>query len=258
MTPQTAPNASYYAPVVAISPEEREALILEHLPNVRWIAVRIHERLNGSVALDDLISSGVIGLINAVDSFDPRYNVKLKTYAEHRIRGAVLDSIRGLDGVPAHKRKRLKQVEAAIAVAEQRLQRVPTEEEIAAELEVPLADYQAELVDLRGVTLGSLDELAEGSSESKLLRYIPEDKENQPARILERAELEKLLASAVEKMPRTERTILTLYYHEEQNLQDIGAILGMHTTRVCQLKSQAILRLRSYIDKKWPSTRGVL
>ncbi len=233
-------------------------MILEHLPNVRWLAIRIHERLGGSVALDDLISAGVIGLINAVDSFDPSFNAKLKTYAEHKIRGAILDSIRGLDGVAPHKRKRMKQVEAAIAAAEQRLKRVPTEEEIAAELHMPLAEYQSSLAELRTVTLGSLDEVAEGHSESRLLRYVAEDEENQPARILERAELEKLLAEAVEKMPKVERTILTLYYKEEQNLQDIAEILGIHTTRVCQLKSQAVLRLRAYVNKKWPSTRGIL
>lgn len=249
-------NTAFYAPIPAT--DERERLILEHLPNVRWIAIRIHERLGGAVSLDDLVSAGVIGLINAVDSFDPSFNAKLKTYAEHRIRGAILDSIRGLDGIPPHKRKRLKQVEAAIVTAEQRLQRVPTEEEIAAELRIPLAEYQSSLAELRGVSLGSLDEVAEGSSESRLLRYLPQDEENQPARILERAELEKLLAEAIDKMPKLERTILTLYYKEEQNLQDIAEILGIHTTRVCQLKSQAVLRLRAYVNKKWPSTRGIL
>ncbi len=249
-------NAAFYAPVQAT--DERERLILDHLSNVRWIAVRIHERLGGSVALDDLISAGVIGLINAVDSFNPEFNAKLKTYAEHRIRGAILDSIRGLDGIPPHKRKYLKQIEAAIATAEQRLQRVPSEEEIAAELNVPLAEYQNSLAELRSVSIGSLDEVADGNTESKLLRYVAQDEENQPSRILERAELEKLLAEAVEKMPKLERTILTLYYKEEQNLQDIAEILGIHTTRVCQLKSQAVLRLRAYVNKKWPSTRGIL
>ena len=249
-------NAALYAQVSAT--DERERLILEHLPNVRWIAIRIHERLGGSVALDDLISSGVIGLIHAVDSFDPSFNAKLKTYAEHKIRGAILDSIRGLDGVPPHKRKRMKQTEAAIMAVEQRLQRAPTEEEIAAELHISLADYQNSLIELRSVSLGSLDEVAEGSSESRLLRYVAQDEENQPARILERAELERLLAEGVERMPKLERTILTLYYKEEQNLQDIAEILGIHTTRVCQLKSQAVLRLRAYMTKKWPSTRGIL
>jgi RNA polymerase sigma factor FliA len=251
-------NATFYTPTPAPNADERERLILDHLPHVRWIAIRIHEKLGGAVALDDLISSGVIGLINAVDSYDPKYNVKLKTYAEHRIRGSILDSIRGLDGIPAHKRKRLKQMEAAIGVAEQRFQRAPTEEEIAEQLNMSLSEYQDELLELRSVSIGSLDEVADGESESKLLRYVAQDEENQPARILERAELEKLLAVGIEKMPRMERTILTLYYKEEQNLQDIAEILGIHTTRVCQLKAQAVLRLRAYFTKKWPTTRGIL
>ena len=205
-----------------------------------------------------MISNGVIGLINAVDSFDPKYNVKLKTYAEYRIRGAILDSIRGLDGVPAHKRKQFKHIEAPIAATEQRLQRVPCEEEIAAEMDISLAEYQDALAGVRGVSLGSLDEVTDGFAESKLLRYVADAEEDQPARILERAELENLVADGVNKMPRLERTILTLYFKEEQSLQEIAEILGMHTTRVCQLKSQAVLRLRAYVNKKWPSTRGIL
>src|SRR5581483_7710573 len=118
------------------------------LSHVRWIAIRIHERIGGAVSLDDLVSSGVIGLIHAVDSYDPKFNVKLKTYAEHRIRGAILDSIRGLDGVPAHKRKRLKEVEAAIAATEQRLQRAATEDEIAAEMNLSVEVYQELLNEL--------------------------------------------------------------------------------------------------------------
>ena len=251
-------NAAFYTSTPALETVERDRLILENLPHVRWVAMRIHEKIGGAVSLEDLVSCGVIGLINAVDSYDPKFNVKLKTYAEHRIRGAILDSIRGLDGIPPHKRKRMKQMEAAITIVEQRLQRAPTEEEIAAELHIPLTEYQSSLAELRSVSLGSLDEVAEGSSESKLLRYVAQDEENQPGRILERAELEKTLAEGVEKMPKLERTILTLYYKEEQNLQDIAEILGIHTTRVCQLKSQAVLRLRAYMTKKWPSSRGIL
>ena len=103
-------STAYYSPPAASPADDRERLILEHLPQVRWIATRLHDRLAGNVGLDDLISAGVIGLINAVDTFDSSYNVKLRTWAEHKIRGAILDSIRGLDGVPAHKRKSLKKV----------------------------------------------------------------------------------------------------------------------------------------------------
>jgi RNA polymerase sigma factor for flagellar operon FliA len=119
---------------------EREQLILEHLPQVRLIARRIHERLPDSVNLDDLISTGAIGLISAIDRFDPSLNVKLKTYAEYKIRGAILDSLRGLDWAPRQQRKRSKQIEAAISVVEQRLHRSPTEEEIAAHMGVDIAE----------------------------------------------------------------------------------------------------------------------
>src|ERR1700676_1859408 len=111
--------------------EEREQLIIEHLPQVRLIARRIHDRLPESVTLDDLISTGVVGLISAIDHFDPSQNVKLKTYAEYKIRGAILDSLRGLDWAPRQQRKRAKQIEAAINAAEQRLRRSPSEDEIA-------------------------------------------------------------------------------------------------------------------------------
>ena len=116
--------------------EERERLILEHLPQVRLIARRIHERLPESVNLEDLISTGTIGLIAAIDRFDPRHNVKLKTYAEYKIRGAILDSLRGLDWAPRQQRRRSKQIEGAITAAQQRLHRAPTEDEIAQALNV--------------------------------------------------------------------------------------------------------------------------
>ncbi len=252
-----ASNALAYTSPADVSADERDRLIIEHLPQVRWIATRIYEKLTGNANLEDLISAGVIGLINAVDSFDPTFNVKLKTFAEHKIRGAILDSIRGLDGIPAHRRKLLKNVSHAIAAVENRLQRTPTEEEIAAELNMPVAEYQEMLLELRGVSIGSLDEVPEGRSENRLLQFISQDEENLPARILEKAELQKLLASAIGKMPKVERTILTLYYKEDQNLRDISEVLGIHVTRVCQLKSQAVMRLRTYMLQKWPSTKGI-
>ena len=255
MATNALPNQGFCAPLSG-SPEERERLILEHLPSVRWLALRIHEKIGGAVSLEDLISAGTIGLIQAVDAFDPNCNVKLKTFAEYRIRGAILDSIRGLDGIPAHKRKRLKEIESSILVLEQRLQRAPTEEEVAAELKISLAEYQESLSELRGVTLGSLDEVSDGFSESRLLRFVAQDEESQPSRILERAELKNLLADGINKMPKQEKIILSLYYQDQQNLQEIAEILGLHTTRVCQLKSQAVLRLRAYMLKKWPAGRG--
>jgi RNA polymerase sigma factor FliA len=236
--------------------EERERLILEHLPQVRLIARRIHERLPESVNLDDLISTGTLGLIAAIDRFDPRHNVKLKTYAEYKIRGAILDSLRGLDWAPRQQRKRSKQIEVAISAAEQRLHRGPTEEEIAQQLNLTLAEYHEWLVDIRGVNLGSLEAASPDDAGRSLLKYISDDEENWPSRLLERSELQRLLADAIEKMPATERTVISLYYHEELTLREISKVVNLHESRVSQLKSQAILRLRTYMQKRWPLERG--
>ena len=151
---------------------ERERLILEHLPQVRLIARRIQERLPENISLEDLVSAGVIGLISAIDNFDPAHNVKLKTYAEYKIRGAILDSLRGLDWAPRQKRRRAKQIEAAIAVAEQRVQRCPTEEEIAAELGISIEEYHEWLVEIRGLNIASLEHVS-GDQGNDLLRSIP-------------------------------------------------------------------------------------
>src|SRR5690348_2153170 len=177
---------------------ERERLILEHLPQVRLIARRIHDRLPENVSLDDLISTGVVGLIAAVDHFDPAHGVQLKTYAEHKIRGAILDGLREMDWAPKNKRRRAKQIEAAVASLEQRLGRAPAEEEIAADLKISLEEYQQWLYEVRGLTIGSLEFASEDQS-GDLLNYIPDSDENLPSKTLERAELERLLAEAIEQ-----------------------------------------------------------
>ncbi len=236
--------------------QERDALILEHLSQVNWIAARIHEKLPATVQLDDLISAGIVGLLAAIDHYDPSHNASLRTYAEYKIRGAILDSIRGLDGIPSHRRKYVKQVQEAISHAEQRLQRTPSDEEIAAELKIPLEEYQQWMVDLRGVSLGSLD-VIENSEEVGLLKFIANDAEHSPEHILQQSQLENVIASGIGKMPDNERTVLSLYYKEELNLREIASVMGLHITRISQLRSQGILRLRGYIEHKWPSERGI-
>jgi RNA polymerase sigma factor FliA len=225
-----------------ITPQKREQLILEHLSQVKLIARRIHDRLPGSVSLDDLISTGVLGLISAIDHYDPKHDVKLKTYAEYKIRGAILDSLRGLDWAPRQQRKRSKLIESAIGVLEQGLQRMPNEEEIAEYLGLSVAEYHEWLSEAHGLTLGSLENAGteeEGSDE------------HWPSQILERAELEKFLALAIDRMPQIERTVLSLYYYEEMTLREISKVVNLHESRISQLKSQAILRLRSYMQKRW-------
>jgi len=235
----------------------REQLILDHLPQVNWIAARIHEKLSGNTNLEDLISIGIIGLINAIDNFDPSFNVKLKTYAEYKIRGAILDSVRGMDGIAPHKRKRLKVVQTAIGDLEQRLQRPPSEEEIALELGVPHREYQEWLVELRGISIGSLDAPVSEDDSRSLISYVADCEDNSPAFILERAELQKLIQEGLEKLPGPERIVLDLYYRQGQNIREIAPILDVHVTRISQIKAQAVIRLRNYIERRWPTPRGV-
>jgi RNA polymerase sigma factor FliA len=230
----------------------RERLILEHLVQVKLIAKRIHERLPVSVSLDDLISAGILGLIAAIDRYDSSHDVKLRTYAEYKIRGAILDSLRGLDWAPRQQRKRIKLIETAITALEQQHQRVPTEEEIAAHLHLSVAEYQGWLSEAHGLTLGSLENAGGEEDGYDLLRYLASTDEEWPSKIVERSELEDLLSKAIQKIPHVERTILNLYYHEELTLREIATVVGLHESRISQLKSQAILRLRSLMAKQLP------
>ena len=247
-------HAGAYTEGIRMSRDERDALILENLPQVRLIARRIHDKLPETVSLDDLVSTGVVGLITAIDNFDPSQNVKLKTYAEYTIRGAILDSLRALDWAPRQKRKKAKLIERAISAAEQRLHRSPSEDEVAEQLSIGLDEYHEWLVEIRGVNIGSLEYVG-GEDESRdLLQFVSDTEEDWPSNLFERAELEKLLASAIEKMPQPERTVLGLYYHEEMTLREIATIMNLHESRVSQLKSQAVLRLRTYMERRWPRT----
>ncbi len=224
---------------------------------MRLIARRIHDRLPESVSLDDLVSTGIVGLISAIDRFDASHNVKLKTYAEYKIRGAILDSLRGLDWAPRQQRKRAKQIEAAISVMEQRLHRSPGEDEIAAQLGVTLEEYHDWLVEIRGLNIGSLETNTPDEENGRdLLSFISNDEEEWPSRQLERSELQRLLAESIGKMPDIEKTVLSLYYYEEMTLREISKIVRLHESRISQLKSQAILRLRTAMEKQWPTQRG--
>jgi RNA polymerase sigma factor FliA len=239
------------------SEEERERLILEHLPQVRLIARRIQERLPKNISLEDLVSTGVLGLISAIDNFDPSHNVKLKTYAEYKIRGAILDSLRGLDWAPRQKRRKTKQIEAAILSAEQRLKTTPTEEDIAAELGISLEEYHEWLVEIRGLNIASL-EFAGNEQGRDMLHFLPDSEDNLPSKVLEKSELERLLAESIGQIPEIEKTILGLYYQEEFTLREIAEVVRLHESRISQLKSQAILRLRARLAAQWPVSRGMV
>ena len=236
------------------SAEERDRLILEHLPQVRMVARKLRARLPENISLDDLVSTGILGLIAAIDRFEPSRHIQLRTYAEHKIKGGILDSLRRLDWAPRKQRQRAKQIEAAIAAVGQRLQHSPTEPEIAAELNLTIDRYHQWQVKVQGLNLGRLEPARSGDSESRgLLNFVSADPSEWPSAVLERGELERVLAAAISGIPDIEKTVLSLYYRDELTLREIAKIVGLHESRISQLKAQAIVRLRASMAKLWPA-----
>ena len=234
---------------------DRDALVMQHMPQVSIIARRIHSRLPSRFSLDDLISTGVVGLLEAINRYDPSMRIQLRTYAEHRIRGAILDSLRDLDWAPRDARKKSRRIEAAIHAAKQRLGREPGEEEIAEQLGIALAEYQQWLGDAQGIELEPLERISRDGQETSLLQFLPDSEDRSPARVVERSELERILALAIERMPKMERTILTLYYFEELTLSEVSQIVGLHLSRVAELRAQGVLRLRSHLQRVWSRSK---
>ena len=167
----------------------------------------------------------MVGLISAIDRFDSSQNVKLKTYAEYKIRGAILDSLRGLDWAPRQQRKRAKQIEAAIARPSSGCIARRPKKRSRQQLGQTIEEYHEWLVDIRGLNLGSLESAAPDDGNRDLLRYVSGDEENWPSRVVERSELQRLLAEAIARMPDMEKTVLSLYYHEEMTLREISKIV---------------------------------
>jgi RNA polymerase sigma factor for flagellar operon FliA len=227
-----------------IAAPERDRLLLEHLPTVRYLARRIHERLPQHVELEDLISAGVVGLIDAFSKFDHNKKVQFKSYAQFRIRGAILDSLRTLDWSPRELRRKGRAVEEAIRATTQRLGRAPAEQEIATEMGLMLSEFQQLLGDLKGLEIGSLHVERTEDSGDQELAYIPGSPEEDPLFRCLKGEMKQRLADAIEELPERERLVLTLYYYEELTMKEIGLTLGVVESRVSQIHSAAVLRLR--------------
>jgi RNA polymerase sigma factor for flagellar operon FliA len=237
------------------SDDQRQRLILKHLPQVRLLARRIHGRLPESVTLDDLVSHGVLGLISAIDRFDPSHNTQLSTYAQHKIKGEILDSLRRMDSAPRQQRKYAKQIEAAVALAEQRWQRLPTDEEIAAALNLPVDVYRRRRANLHGLNLQRLESIEAGDSGTGDLRFLCRSEKECPSVVFERSELRRTLAAGIAQLPKIHQTVLSMYYRDELKLREISKIIGLHASRVSQIKQQAILRLRAFLAEVWPAGR---
>ncbi len=240
----------------SLSAEERQSLILEHLPQVRLLARKIHGRLPDSVSLDDLVSTGTLGLISAIDRFDPSRHVHLRAYAEHKIRGGMLDSLRGLDWAPRQQRRRAKQIQAAISALEQRLHRAPTEQEVAEELGLTVDRYRQWQVHAQALTLRSLEtEEPADSDKRRLFQFLCGDPKELPSAVFERSELQRALAAAISGLPEVHQTVLSLYYRDELKPREISKIVGLHESRISIIRSRAIRQLRAYMAKLWPTGR---
>jgi RNA polymerase sigma factor for flagellar operon FliA len=240
--------AGGYPPAAAGAPNlnsEQERVLLEHLPIVRFLARRIHERLPQHVDIEDLVSAGVVGLMDAFQKFDPGKKVQFRSYAQFRIRGAILDSLRTLDWSPRELRRKGRAVEEAIRVLTARAGRAPGEAEVAVEMGLALEDYQQLLGDLKGLEIGTLHMERNEDSGEEELAYVPGRPEEDPLFRCLRGELEERLSEAIANLPDRERLVMTLYYYEEMTMREIGLALGVVESRVSQVHASAVVHLRS-------------
>src|SRR5215475_11944192 len=239
-------KAAYSEAGPRFTPEE-EHIMVEHLPIVRYIARRIHERLPQHVEMDELVSAGVLGLMDAFRKFDPAKKVQFRSYAQFRIRGAILDSLRTLDWSPRDLRRKGRAIEQAIRDLTARLGRSPSEHEIAGELQMELGDYQQLLGELKGLEIGTLHlERSEDSGEEELA-YVPNRPEDDPLFRCLQGEMRQRLSEAIGNLPERERLVMTLYYYEEMTMKEIGLTLGVVESRVSQIHASAVLHLRSML-----------
>jgi RNA polymerase sigma factor for flagellar operon FliA len=233
-------TTNYNHPSVEVVREAREQLIENHLSQVKFIAERLASKLPPSVDLDDLMGAGMLGLLDAVDKFDPSKGVLFRTYAEMRVRGAMLDSLRDLDWAPRSMRRRAREIEAAYQEAERTRGRT-SDADVAAILGMPVNEFQTLLGQLRGLTITGLDAV---DDEEHRAQPLAGDAQT-PLAVYERAEIRDSLSQAIDSLPTRERQVIALYYVEELTMKEIGSVSGVTESRVSQIHTQAIIRLRS-------------
>lgn len=228
---------------------DKSQYVTKFAPLVKKVAYHMMAKLPPSVQVDDLIQVGMIGLLDAVSNFDGSQGAQFETYAVQRIRGAMLDELRHSDWLPRSARKSMRQIEAAMNILEQRLKRPPLEKEVAQQLGIGLEEYQQMLFDAHGSQLLHYEDFQSDSEDDFLEHFSVGDAAN-PLAILEDEGFRGHLIEAIKQLPEREQLLMAMYYDEELNLKEIGAVLGVSESRVCQLHSQAVARLRGFM-KAW-------
>jgi RNA polymerase sigma factor FliA len=229
----------------------RDRLILNYAPLVRYVAGRLGSGLPAHVDEGDLVSYGLLGLISAIERYDPTRDIKFETYAIVRIKGAIIDELRALDWVPRSVRSRAREIERAIAELEGKLGRAPSDDEIAAKIGISVDELDESLTDISRSSIAALDELWAVSGEGdqvSLLDTIEDPSGPRPAEALDVTDLRETLAEAIARLPEREKLVITLYYYEELTLREIGEVLGVTESRISQLHTKAVLRLKSRLS----------
>jgi len=235
-----------------LNPKIRAKIINEFAPLIKYIASRIAIRLPPHIDLNDLINAGVIGLIDAIEKFDASKQIKFKTYAEFRIRGAILDELRSMDWVPRSVRQKARKEEDAYSKLEYNLGRPASDEEVAREMSIDMESFYRLLSETASVSLLSLDDLGEDDtdlSKKNLLEYIIQDERDWPSHKIRYAEVRDMVAKAIQSLPEKERMVISLYYYDELTMKEIGHVLKFTESRVSQIHTKAVLRLRSKMQK---------
>ncbi|HEX6584905.1 MAG TPA: RNA polymerase sigma factor WhiG [Thermoleophilaceae bacterium] len=234
------------------SDRAREQLVVAYSPLVKYVAGRMSSGLPAHVEEADLISYGLIGLINAIERFDPEREIKFETYAITRIKGAIIDELRALDWVPRSVRARAREIERVHGKLEHRLHRTPTDEEMARELGITVEEFQESLMKISNSTVVALDELwavSDSSGDSvSLLDTLHDPDAPDPQDLLDASELKDRLADAISALPEREKLVIALYYYENLTLREIGEVLGVTESRISQLHTKAVLRLKSRLQ----------
>ncbi len=233
-------------------PGARERLVLAYSPLVKYVAGRMSSGLPAHVEESDLISYGLLGLISAIERFEPAREIRFETFAITRIKGSIIDELRSLDWVPRSVRAKAREIERANAKLEHKLQRAPTDKEMAAELEVEVEDFQESLMRISNSSVVALDELWTVSDSSgdqvSLLDTIQDETAADPAQEMDLTDMKDRLADSIARLPEREKLVVALYYYENLTLREIGEVLGVTESRVSQLHTKAVLRLKSRLQ----------